>query len=110
MKSREELTREIDVLRDRISKLSAASLRISASLEFDTVLSEIVESARTLIGTRYGVIATTGDSGEVEKVFSSGFTPEEHRQMMEWMMEWADGPRLFQHLRDLEGALRLTGK
>ncbi len=104
MKSRDELVQEIEVLRDRISKLSAASLRISASLELDTVLSEIVENARVLIGARYGVIATTGDSGQVEEFVSSGFTPEEHRQMV----EWADGLRLFEHLRDLEGALRST--
>ena len=49
LKSRDELKQEIEALRDRISKLSAASLRISASLELDTVLSEIVESARALI-------------------------------------------------------------
>ena len=104
MKSRDELKQEIEALRDRISKLSAASLRISASLELDTVLSEIVESARALIGTRYGVIATIGDSGQVEEFVSSGFTREEHSQML----DWADGPRLFEHLRDLEGALRLT--
>ncbi|MDE2757277.1 MAG: response regulator [Acidobacteriota bacterium] len=102
MKSRDELMQEIEMLRDRISKLSAASLRVSASLELDTVLSEIVESARSLIGTRYGVIATVGSSGQVEEVVSSGFTEEGHRQML----GWADGPRLFEHLRDLEGALR----
>ena len=104
MKSRAELMEEIKVLRDRISKLSATSLRVSASLELDTVLSEIVENACSLIGTRYGVIATVGDSGQVEEVVSSGFTPDEHRKMT----EWADGPRLFEHLRDLEGALRST--
>ncbi len=104
MKSRDELMQEVAVLRDRISKLSAASLRISASLEFDTVLSEIVEGARALIGTRYGVIATIGDSGQLEEVVFSGFTQEERHQMT----EWADGLRLFEHLRDCEGALRST--
>ena len=38
------------MLRERISKLSAASVRISVSLDLDTVLSEVVESARALIG------------------------------------------------------------
>ena len=104
MKSRDELMQEIEVLRDRISKLTAASLRISASLDLDTVLSEVVESARVLTGARYGVITTIGDSGQAEDFVSSGFTPDEHRQIR----DWADGPRLFEHFRDLEGALRVS--
>ena len=92
------------MLRDRVSKLSAASLRISASLDLDTVLSEVVESARVLTGARYGVITTIGDSGQAEDFVSSGFTPDEHRQIR----DWADGPRLFEHFRDLEGALRVS--
>ncbi len=94
---------EIEVLRDRISKLSAASLRISASLELDTVLTEVVESARALTGSRHGGITTFGDSGKIEDFVSSGYTPEEHRRML----DWADGPRLFEHLRNVEGTLRL---
>ena len=104
LKSRDELMREIEVLRDRISKLSAASLRISASLDLDTVLSEAVESARALTGTRWGAIITIGDSGQAEQFVFSGLTPNERHQML----GWADGPRFFEHLRTLEGALRLT--
>ena len=96
--------REIEVLRDRISKLSAASLRISASLDLDTVLSEVVESARALTGARYGGIATIGVSGEPEDFVSSGYTAEEHRQIV----GWADGLRVFEHFRDLEGTLRVS--
>ena len=104
LKSRDELMQEIEVLRDRISKLSAASLRISASLDLDVVLTEIVESARVLTGARWGAITTIGDSGQPEDYLFSGFTPDERRQLL----EWSGGPRLFQHFRDLEGALRLT--
>ena len=53
----DELGREIAALRARISTLSArisalgaASLRISASLDLETVLNEVVESARALTG------------------------------------------------------------
>ncbi len=95
---------EIEVLRDRISKLSAASLRISESLDLDTVLSEVVESARSLTGARYGLIATIDGSGQAEDFVSSGFTADEHRQIV----EWEDGPRLFEHFRDLESAVRVT--
>ena len=63
MQSPDELRRENLILRDRISRLSAASLRISASLDLDTVLSEVVESSRALTGARYGGIVTIGDSG-----------------------------------------------
>ena len=104
LKSPDELMQEIAVLRDRISKLSAASLRISASLDLDTILSEVVESARALTGAPFGGISTIGDSGQPEDFVSSGFTPDEHRRLM----DWADGPRLFEHFKNLEGSLRLT--
>ena len=110
MASRDELERENMVLRDRISelgdrisKLSAASLRISASLEVGTVLHEIVEGARELTGARYGVIATLGDSGLIQEFVTSGFTPDEQQHMA----DWPDGPKLFEHFRDLPGPVRL---
>ena len=43
----------LPALRARISALSAASLRINASLDLETVLNEVVESARALTGARY---------------------------------------------------------
>ncbi len=104
LKSRHELTQEIEALRERASALSAAILRISASLDLATVLQEVVDSARALTGARYGVIATVDEAGEGSDFVTSGFTPEEHRQYA----EWPDGPRLFAHLRDLPGPLRLT--
>ena len=50
MSAPDELRREIAALRERISALSAASLRISASLDLETVLREVVESAQSLTG------------------------------------------------------------
>ena len=88
---------------NRNSGLSAAILRISASLDLATVLQEVVDSARALTGSRYGLITTLDEAGQVEKFVSSGFTPEEYRQLA----SWPDGPRLFDHLRDLEAPLRL---
>ena len=103
LKNPEELRREVELLRDRISRLTAASLRISASLDVDTVLREIVEGAKALTGAKYGMITTVDDSGQVEEFVSSGFTPEQHRQIA----AWPDGPRLFEQFRKLPGALRL---
>ena len=103
MNGPEERDRELQALRDRISALSAATLRISASLDLATVLQEVVDSARALTGARYGVIATVDDAGEIQDFVSSGFSPEEHDQLA----EWADGPRLFEHLRNLPGPLQV---
>ena len=50
MQNPDELSREIQLLRERISRLSAASLRISASLDFTTVLHEVLQCAQTLTG------------------------------------------------------------
>ena len=93
------------VLRDCISKLSAASLRIIASLDLGTVLREAVESACELTGARYGVIATIDESGQVQDVVTAGFTAEEERRLA----DWPNGVQLFEHFRDLAGPLRLRG-
>ncbi len=103
MNIKDELSCEIESLRERISRLSAASLRISASLDLETVQHEVVESARALTGARYGAIATIDESGHPQDFVTSGLTDEEHRQLV----DWADGPSLFEHFRDLPGALRL---
>ena len=104
MSSPDALRRENEALRERISTLSAAMLRISASLDLDTAVHEIVESARALTGAHYGAITTIDEAGRPRDFVTSGFSAEEHRRLM----EWPDGPRLFEHIRDLSGALRLA--
>ena len=89
---------------ERISRLSAAILRISQSLDLATVLEEVVESARALTGARSGVITTIDERGEIQDFVTSGLPPEERRKML----EWPDGPRLFDHLRDLPTPLRVA--
>ena len=103
LKSAEELRGENEVLRERISRLSAASLRISASLDLNTVLREVVDSARTLTGARFGGVVTVGDSGQVQEFVTSGITAAEHQRVA----DWPDGLRIFEHFRDLPGPLRL---
>ena len=99
-----ELRREFEALHDRVSKLSAALLRVSASLDLDTVLQEVVDSARTLTGARYGVIATVDDAGSIEEFVTSGFTPEERDEMV----GWSEGLRLFEHFRGLAAPVRVA--
>ncbi|MCY4058182.1 MAG: GAF domain-containing protein, partial [Gammaproteobacteria bacterium] len=74
------------------------------SLDLDTVLREIVESARALTGARTGVIATVDEAGRHADVHFSGLTPDEERELD----AWPDGGRLFEHLRHLPGPLRLA--
>ena len=94
---------DVEALRTRISDLSAAILRISASLDVDTVLREVVESARALTGARYGLIATIDEAGRPQEFVTSGLSQEEAAQAA----SWPDAPRLFEHLRSLDAPLRL---
>ena len=104
MSGSDEPRQEIAALRERNSRLLAAILRISASLDLDTVLREIVDSARALIGARYGMIATVDGDGKIEEFIASGLSDDERRHME----EWPHGYAFFEHLRDLQGALRLA--
>ena len=104
----DETAREHDVPREggdasRDATLAAAILRIGASLDLDTVLKDVVESARALTGAAYGVIATVDEAGQPRDFVTSGLTREEIRAME----AWPDGLRLFGHLRALETPLRL---
>ena len=102
--SHESLRRENAALRERIATLHAAIARISASLDLDTVLREVVDGACALTGARHGLIAAVDASGEPRDIVTSGLTPEEHRLVL----DWTEGLRVFEHLRDLPGPLRLA--
>ena len=54
---------DTEALRDRLSRLSEASLRINESLDPDTVLQEVMDNARALTGARFGAITTLDDEG-----------------------------------------------
>ena len=103
MTSSDEPGHEHETTKLSESDLIAALLRTSASLDLDTVLREVVESARTLTGARYAAIATIDETGTPQDFVTAGFTDEEHRNMA----EWTDGPKLFEFFRDLDGPLRI---
>ena len=98
-----QLQREIGALRERVSRLSAAVLRASASLDLDTVLQEVVDSARALTGAGYGVIVTVDGTGQADEFVMSGFAPAEQDEMVAWPY----GQRLFEHLRSLAAPIRV---
>ena len=80
MEQADDPQREIAELRDRLSRLSQASLRINESLDFDTVLQGVLDSACSLTGARYGVITLLDGPGKVQDFVTSGLTAEEHRR------------------------------
>ena len=99
----EDARHDDDAPRARSSALTDAVLRINASLDLDTVLGEVVESARALTGARWGVIATVDEAGAPLDFVFSGFTPEEQHALY----TWPESARLFAHFRGLDGPLRL---
>ena len=55
------LTHETEALRDRMTGLSAATLRISESLEFETLCRGAAQPPG-LTGSKYGVLTKLGES------------------------------------------------
>ena len=96
--------RENEALRDRLSRLSEASLRINESLDLDTVLQEVVDNARALTASRYGAITIPGEVFRRPTFIASGLTPEEHQGF--WDMP--EGLGLFEYLSGLEEPLRVS--
>ena len=103
MKNAGDLARENEALRDRLSRLSEASLRINESLDFEAVLQGVLDSACSLTGARYGVIALVGASGRIEDSVTSGLTSEQHRRFM----DFPEGMPFFEYLSSISGPLRL---
>ncbi len=101
--SPDALRRRHEMLEKRISNLCAALLRVSASLDLETVLCEIVDSARSLTGARKGLIATVDDAGRPQDFVTAGLAPGQDAAMA----AWRDGPRLSAHFRDLPGPLQV---
>ena len=103
MKNSDALARENEALRGRLSRLGEASLRINESLDFETVLQGVLDSARSLTGARYGVITLLDDAGRIQDFLYSGLTPEESRQFA----ELPNGMLFFEQLSSIGEPLRL---
>ena len=67
MPNPDERSHEVEALRERISTLTAAILRMSESLDLETVLRDVVEGARALTGARYGAITTVNEAGHPQE-------------------------------------------
>ena len=96
---------DIAALRDRLSRLSQASLLINESLDLDLddVFRKVLDSARSLTGAHYGVITTINDPGHAHPFLSSGTTPEEHQRLA----EMPERHQLFGYLSRLPSPMRV---
>lgn len=103
METVEELKREIETLRERLSRHHRASLRINESLDARTVLQGILESARSLTAAKYGVVTTLDETGTLEELLTDGLSPDEHRALR----SVSDGAVLHEHFRRIPGPLRI---
>ena len=96
---------DIAALRDRLSRLSQASLLINESLDLDLddVFQQVLDSARSLTDAHYGVITTINDPGHNNAFLSSGTTPEEHQRLA----EMPERHQLFGYLSRLPSPMRV---
>ncbi len=95
--------REFEELRERLSRLSEASLRINESLEFDEVLQGVLDSARSLTVARVGVMTLLDAEGRVQDFLSSGLTTEVAEGL--WLMP--EGLRVLESLTGISEPLRI---
>ncbi len=100
----DELVSEIEVLRNRLSRLTEASLHITEDLDFDSVLQRVVDGARALTSSPYGAITVPGEVRETPVFIVSGMTQEEHQGL--WDMP--EGLGFFEYLSGLKEPLRVS--
>ena len=86
--SEDKLREEVAALQKQLALLSEASLRINESLDVETVLQGVLDSARSLVGARYGLIYLVSSQGRIEENVYSGITSEQARQL--WEMPHAE--------------------
>ena len=58
--------------------MSQASIRITETLDLDTVLQGVVDGARSLTGARHGGATVLDERGQLQAFVTSGLTPDEH--------------------------------
>ena len=101
--SADQRDREIEALRERLSRLGHASRRINESLDVDTALRAVMDSARSLTHAPYSVITTLDDSGQVEDHLVLGLDQGD----VERLWQAPQGQTFFEYLNALPGPLRI---
>ncbi len=96
--------RDEQVSQDRLANLVEACLRVSESLETETVLQNVIDNARRLTAARYGVLLAYSASGEVENIITSGGTAGEFHGVT----TLPEGKGLLGYLNEVQGPLRVA--
>ena len=104
MKEAGHLEVEIAALRDRLSRLSEASLRINESLDLEKVLQDVIDSARVLTDARYGVLVTLDSNGQPDELCTSGMNAEE----LKLLESTPDAFQFFEYFRNELAPIRLA--
>ena len=97
------LEREVEALRERLSRLCDATMRINESLELEVVLQGVLDSARALTGARYALISLVDDEEVPAECLTSGLTPEQADEFLNMPETW----EFFNFLFAIEEPLRL---
>ena len=103
MNQPDQRDRDFEALQERLTRLSEASLRINESLDFDTVLQGVLDSARHLTAARYGGMTLLDDGGQVQDFLTSGLTAAEAEQL--WLTP--DPYEIFESLTGISEPLRV---
>ena len=103
MSSSEELEREIAALRERMSRLSEATLRINESLDLRKVLQGVLDSAGALTEAHYGVIIILDGSGEIEDFLTSELSQQYDQRLSRVLGR----PEMFRHIIHMPAPTRL---
>lgn len=97
------LERENMRLRERMSRMGKAFLRINETLDFKSVLQGVLDSARSLTYAKYGMMTLLENGGRVQNCLSSGMTPNQTRRI--WKKP--ENEVLFDHFGLTEEPVRL---
>ena len=77
----EALRNEVDNLKNKLARLSEASIVISENLDTEAVLQEVITSVCNLTGAEYGTLLTSNPSGGIREFYTSGISPEQRERM-----------------------------
>ena len=99
-----EFQRQSADRKQRLVSLINAIQRINGTLHSDTVMDEVVNSARSLTGARYGVLLAYDGAGGVRDIFTAGRIPEDHLIVEEPPEGWG----LLSYLNEIDEPLRLA--
>ena len=100
----DELRQENQSLRSQLTKLSEASFSIIQSLDLDSLLQEVVESAGALTGARYAVLLTYDGAGNVNNAVTSGISAEQ----IKGIGYTPEGLGLLGYLNEVNGPVRIA--